>query len=233
MSQHFSRLILALSFASAPSLALAQFIPLNDLPAVPENTIPASIQSIPASETGVPFTSVQDQAQYVTGFDTPPEGGSETVANFLKKLEPSVDTRIPESPTQAAQRINGLITAGHFDSALKEISKLKRSDGHIGSPSTDVQLMFLEARALAGKGERAKALEIYRTMAYHYPELPEPWNNMAVLQMQAGLPEQALESVKMALSIRPNYGIANKNLALIYSQLAEQSLNQARRQGVR
>ena len=232
-------------------VAHAQFVPEFDLPSVPENTVPVNI---PPVEGNLPETASEADLRQLNsdgyvpkgsairideltsmdaaGFETPTEGGSQTVANFMKKLEPSVDTRIPESPTAAASRINRLINAGHFDSALIEIAKLKRPAGNIANPTTDVQLIFLEARAYAGKGDRAKALEIYRDMAYKYPELAEPWNNMAALQMQAGLAEQALESVKMALTIRPNYAIANHNIGLIYTQLANQSFNQARRQGV-
>ena len=257
MSYYLSRLILASSLMVATPLTVfapvahAQFVPEFDLPSVPEHTVPVNIPPVEgnlaetASEadlrrlttdnafpTAVSITPITSTPQHITGFEAPPEGGSETIANVMKMLEPSVDTRIPESPTAAASRINRLIGGGHFDSALIEIAKLKRPAGNIANPTTDVQLIFLEARAYSGKGDRAKAIEIYREMAYKYPELAEPWNNMAALQMQAGLAEQALESVKMALVIRPNYAIANHNIGLIYTQLANQSFNQARRQGV-
>lgn len=243
--------MVATPLAVLAPVAHAQFVPEFDLPSVPENAVPVNIPPVEgglgetASEAElrqlttdnvlaepVSIGTITPNTQHITGFEPPPEGGSQTVANFMKKLEPSVDTRIPESPTAAASRINRLINSGHFDSALIEIAKLKRPAGNIANPTTDVQLIFLEARAYAGKGDRAKALEIYRDMAYKYPELAEPWNNMAALQMQAGLPEQALESVKMALAIRPNYAIANHNIGLIYTQLANQSFSQARRQGV-
>ena len=257
MSPYFSRLILASSLIVATPLAVftpvahAQFIPEFDLPSVPEHTVPVNIPPVEgnvpetASETdlrqlnasGLPpegnvITLDEFASMDASGFEIQREGGSETVANFMKMLEPSVDTRIPETPTAAALRINRLISARRYDNALIEIAKLKRPAGNIASPTTDVQLIFLEARAYSGKGDLAKAIEIYRDMAYKYPELAEPWNNMAALQMQAGLPEQALESVKMALAIRPNYAIANHNIGLIYTQLANQSFNQARRQGV-
>ena len=254
MNHYFSRLILATSLVSVGSLAQAQFVPEFDLPTVPENTVGVPT-GIPQAEGNLGQTTLEYEARQLgtmnltpennaiinthdlgtldaAGFEFRPEGGSETVANFMKMLEPSVDTSIPETPTQAALRINRLINAGHHDNALREIAKLKKSDGNIANPTTDVQLIFLEARAYAGKGDTAKAIGIYREMAYNYPELAEPWNNMAALQMKAGLPEQALESVKMALSIRPNYAIANHNIGLIYTQLANQSFNQARRQGV-
>ncbi|MDY3330739.1 MAG: tetratricopeptide repeat protein [Pelistega sp.] len=205
-------------------MATAQFVPLSELPAVPD-TIPG--------ESGQSTVNPVDNSQYVTGFEPPPEGGSETVANFLKKLEPSVDTRIPESATQAAARINRLIEQGHYDSALREIAKLKKGDNKFASPGTDVQLLFLEGRAYAAKGDAAKAVNIYREMTFNYPELAEPWNNLAVVQMKFGSLDEALTSLQTALTIRPSYAIANQNIGLIYALLAKQSFDKAASQGAK
>nr|WP_281360200.1 tetratricopeptide repeat protein [Pelistega europaea] len=87
--------------------------------------------------------------------------------------------------------------------------------------------MFLEARAYTAKGDFNQALDIYRQMTYRYPELAEPWNNMAILQARAGSLDEALSSLQMALSIRPDYTIANQNIAHIYSLLAQRSLNKS------
>lgn len=225
MSQYLSHLILGASLLVTSPMSLAQFVPLTDLPSVPKHTIPVNI---PATDTSVKATLTESEARQLRGFAVPTEKGSETIAHFMKKLEPRVDTSIPESRNQAALRINHLINTGKYQVVLSEINKLKRPDGNIATPSTDVQLLFLEARTYAAMGDRNEALDIYRKMAYRYPELAEPWNNMAVLQFEAGLAEQALESIKMALAIRPNYAIANQNIGLIYTQLAKQSFNQAR-----
>ncbi|ETD69199.1 hypothetical protein V757_09360 [Pelistega indica] len=204
-------------------IVMAQFVPITDLPSVPD--------SIPATGSESGFGAADNN--YVTGFEPPPEGGSETVANFLKKLEPSVDTRLPESSDQATTRINSLLTAGKFDSALIEIAKLKKPQGNITQPTVNVQLLFLEARAYAGKGDIQKAMSIYRDMTSKYPELAEPWNNMAAIQINIGSLEEALESLKMAIAIRPNYPIANQNIGLIYTALAKQSFETAARQGIK
>lgn len=202
----------------------AQFVPLSELPTVPD-TIPG--------ERGQGEIRPVDNTQYITGFEPPPEGGSETVANILKKLEPSVDTRIPETAAQATLRINRLIEQGHLDSALREITKLKTKADRLSSPGTDVQLLFLEARTYAAKSETKKALSIYREMTFNYPELAEPWNNMAVIQMKAGSLDEALSSLQTALTIRPNYAIANQNIGLIYTLLAKQSFDKAASQGAK
>lgn len=193
-----------------PSSAIAQFVPPSHFLSMPNAN---TLEKTPAVVSPPTFpdekTSVQDQ------------GGSETFANFLTHLTPSVDTRIPESPTQAAHRINHLINTGQHDKALIELATLQRDDTH--RLGIDVQLLFLEGRAYAAKGDLSKALSIYHRMTLNYPELAEPWNNMAILQMQAGSLDDALNSLQTALAIKPNYVAAEKNLAIVYMKLAQES----------
>lgn len=217
-------LLLGASLWFSHGIALAQFVPLTELPTVPD--------AIP-SESHTETSSGTDNSQYTFEAESTPEGGSETVANFLKLLEPSVDTRIPETASQAASRINQLINQQRYDYALKEITERRKTTDALTQPGVDVQLLFLEARALAAKGNITKALEIYRKMTFNYPELAEPWNNMAVLQLQAGSLEEALHSLQTALAIRPSYAIANRNIGLIYTYLAKRSFEKAANQGLK
>lgn len=216
-------LLLGTSLCLYHSTTLAQFVPLTELPAVPD--------TIPSETTAGGLPSINN-SQYTLQTDPPPEGGSDTVANFLKHLEPSVDTRLPETADQAASRINQLINKQRYDYALKEIAERRKNTDTIVHSGVDVQLLFLEARALAAMGNTSQSLEIYRNMTFNYPELPEPWNNMAVLQLQVGSLDEALNSLQSALAIRPNYAIANRNLGLIYTYLAKRSFEKAASQGL-
>lgn len=217
-------LLLGASLCLYHSTTLAQFVPLTELPAVPD--------AIP-SETTVGELHPIDNSQYTLQTESSPEGGSDTVANLLKHLEPSVDTRLPETADQAAARINQLINEQRYDYALKEIAERRKNTDAIAHPGVDVQLLFLEARALAAMGNTSQSLEIYRKMTFNYPELPEPWNNMAVLQLQASSLDEALNSLQSALAIRPNYAIANRNIGLIYTYLAKRSFEKAASQGLK
>lgn len=204
-----------LSALLAPSVALAQF----------------------ANQTN-PQTEFKNMKQYSDNesvpFDpTPPDvhEGWEGLANLLHKLEPSVDTSLPETRTQAALRINKMITSHHYQSALNEIKKFEREDAQIDSPSVDVQMRFLKGRALTGLGDIAQATQVYQEMSYKYPELAEPWNNLASLQMRAGLIDQAHESLKMAVQIRPDYAIAQKNLGLVLLLKAKRAFENSNQHG--
>ncbi|MFV9473935.1 hypothetical protein ACM5Q9_05875 [Advenella sp. RU8] len=161
-----------------------------------------------------------------------PDGGWQALADILKKLEPSVDTSIPETPVQASLRINQLITSGKFQQALNEIEKIQPTVSYMEQPGTDVQLRFLRARALTGLGKTDAAISVYQDMTSKYPELAEPWNNMATLQLKAGLLDQAYESLKMAITINPKYGIAHRNMGLVQLIMANHSFDQAVKNGV-
>ena len=161
-----------------------------------------------------------------------PDGGWQALADVLKKLEPSVDTSLPETPVQASLRINQLIASGKFQQALNEIEKKQPTVSYMEQPGTDVQLRFLRARALTGLGRTTEAINDYLDMTSKYPELAEPWNNMATLQLQAGLLDQAYQSLKMAVGINPKYGIAHRNLGLVQLIMANHSFDQAVQNGV-
>lgn len=161
-----------------------------------------------------------------------PDDGWQALADILKKLEPSVDTSLPETPVQASIRINQLIASGKFQQALNEIEKKQPTVSYMEQPGTDVQLRFLRARALTGLGRTAEAIDVYQDMTSKYPELAEPWNNMATLQLKDGLLDLANESLRMAISINPQYGIAHRNLGLVQLIMANHSFDQAVLNGV-
>lgn len=159
--------------------------------------------------------------------------GWQGMADFLKMLEPSADTSLPEPRTQTALRINAMIDRGQNLEALTEIDKYQSEDDRYIAPAADVQLMYLKGRALEGLGRFQLAMQHYQDMSYKYPELPEPWNSMGVLQLKAGLVDEAYESFNMAVQIRPEYGAAQKNLGIVNLIKASQALDAASKNGTR
>ena len=160
------------------------------------------------------------------------EPGWQGLANVLKKLEPSVDTSIPETPSGAASRLSAMISQGQAAKALQEIEQRQNANDRIIAPATDVQLLFLKGRALAALDRRPQALEVYRSMTSSYPELAEPWNNMAALYLQSGLTDPAYEALKTALSINPRYGVALRNMGMVQLMLSQKAFADASRNGI-
>jgi len=160
------------------------------------------------------------------------QGGWQGLARILDAITPGVDTRIAASGAQITEHIEKLLARGMFSEALQAIAARKTEREAAAAPGADVQLLFLEARALAALQRREEALAIYRHMTERYPELPEPWNNLAAEYMRLNQPERAQEALQMALTANPNYAMAQANLGAVRLMLAQQSLQNAAQSGL-
>jgi len=160
------------------------------------------------------------------------QGGWQGLARILDAMTPSVDTSIPASSAQITDRIAGLLARGMNTEALQAIAARKAEREDAASPGTDVQLLFLEARALSALQRHEDAIALYRHMTERYPELPEPWNNLATEYMRLNQSERAREALNMALIADPNYALAQANLGTVQLMLAQQSLQDAAQSGV-
>ena len=201
--------------------------PYGQIQATPIDTLNTTGNPYVVPEAGTQTPPTLDKKK-----DDEADGGWQGLANLLKKLEPSVDTSLPETRTQIANRINGLINSGRYQAALDEIATVFSSIGYIENPGEDVQLRFLEARAYDGLGQSQQALEHYKELISKYPELPEPYNNLAAMQMRLNLLDEAYESLTMAVSLRPNYGVAQRNLGILHLIKANNSFNIAAKQRI-
>jgi tetratricopeptide (TPR) repeat protein len=165
--------------------------------------------------------------------DAPPkEGGWQGLANLLEALTPKVDTSIPLTPSQITGRISAMLNEGQNEAALAVIEKRNAQLQRQGTAGTDVQLMFLNGRALAALGRDNEAIDIYRNMTTLFPELPEPWNNLAALYVKQGKLDMARDALNMALASDPNYATARSNLGDVELLLARQSFQDAARLGI-
>lgn len=159
--------------------------------------------------------------------DKPEERGWEGLAKALDVISPSVDTRVPLSPSEISRRIEELIRANRLDEALKEVEAREKIEANRVTPGTDVQLMFLHARVLTELKRSSEAEAIYQRMTMRFPELPEPWNNLAVIYAQRGDLEQARRAIEMAIMINPKYSFALSNMGDIELGLALKAYQRA------
>ncbi|NYT65892.1 hypothetical protein H0A58_07900 [Alcaligenaceae bacterium] len=139
-------------------------------------------------------------------------------------MSPSIDTSIPLSPAQITDRISTLLDQGSNQEALEIIEKRERQlEGQI-APGSDVQLLFLHARALAALNRQNDAIALYQKMTVLYPELPEPWNNLASEYVKQGKLDMARDALTMALTADPHYSTARSNLSQVLQLQAQQLL---------
>jgi tetratricopeptide (TPR) repeat protein len=160
------------------------------------------------------------------------EGGWQGLAKLLLALTPSVDTAIPLTPSQITGRISAMLDDGQNAAALEIIEKRAAQLQGQGTLGTDVQLMFLHGRALAALGRDNEAIDVYRNMTTLYPELPEPWNNLAAIYVKQGKLDMARDALTMALASNPNYATARSNLGDVQLLLARESFQGAARLGI-
>ena len=106
---------------------------------------------------------------------------------------------------------------------LSEINRLF-SSGHSNDAFTR---RFLKGVLLAESQRHAEAAAVFEQLNSDYPDMPEPYNNLAVIYAAQGQYDQARAALEAALRAQPNYAVAHQNLGDIYVQLARLSYAQA------
>lgn len=118
-------------------------------------------------------------------------------------------------------QVQRLIGAQAFDQALEVAQKW------LENQPRDPQMRLLVGVIQSETAQPEAALATITAITQEFPELPEPYNNLAVLHAQAGDLLQAREALEMALRINPAYVTAQRNLGDVYVQLALQAYQQA------
>lgn len=113
------------------------------------------------------------------------------------------------------QQSQALVTVNHFLA-----SKPKDAQA-------DAQARFLKGLILTKQGKTADAIKIFTGLTEDYPDLPEPYNNLAVLYASQGKYDKAKQLLEKALSTHPSYATANENLGDIYAKMASQAYDRA------
>lgn len=122
------------------------------------------------------------------------------------------------SPVDEAQ---ALLKQGDLDGALKRVDRFLS-----GNPQ-DAEGRFTRALILVKQSKTADAIKAFTDLTRDYPQLPEPYNNLAVLYAQAGDYNKARDALEAALNTNPSYATAHENLGDIYAALAGAAYNRA------
>lgn len=127
------------------------------------------------------------------------------------------------SPVRAdpIQDLQALVKQGQFSQALE------RADSILASKPRDAQVRFLKGVVLSELNRGAEAIVVFQKLTEDYPELPEPYNNLAVLYAQQRQYDKARNALEMAIRTHPSYATAHENLGDIYARLASQAYDKA------
>jgi tetratricopeptide (TPR) repeat protein len=117
--------------------------------------------------------------------------------------------------------VNQLLKAG------KQAQALTKVEQSLTAKPRDPQLRFLKGVIQTELGKPQDAIGTFTKLTEEYPELPEPYNNLAVLHASAGQFDKARAALEMAIRTNPSYSTAHENLGDIYANLASQAYSKA------
>ncbi|CAG4885367.1 conserved exported protein of unknown function [Georgfuchsia toluolica] len=129
-----------------------------------------------------------------------------------------------------------MMSAAHAD-ALQDAGKLLRQgqakqaleqvDGYLVAHPKDASARFLRGVILTEMKRDSEAIAIFTKLTEDYPNLPEPYNNLAVIYAQQKQYDKAKTALEAAIRTHPSYATAHENLGDIYARLASQAYDKA------
>ncbi|MDD2879013.1 MAG: tetratricopeptide repeat protein [Rhodoferax sp.] len=117
--------------------------------------------------------------------------------------------------------ISQLLRANKFPEAMTRV------DSQLAAKPADPQLRFLKGVIQRNLGKQDDAIATFTKLTEDYPELPEPYNNLAVLYAGQGQYDKARVALEMAIRTNPSYATAHENIGDVYARLASQAYNKA------
>lgn len=121
----------------------------------------------------------------------------------------------------ALQDASRLMRQGQTTQALEQV------DRFLADKPKDAQGRFLKGTLLTELGRNAEAAAIFTKLTEDYPELPEPYNNLAVIYAQQKQYDKAKQALEQAIRTHPSYATAHENLGDLYARLASQAYGKA------
>jgi tetratricopeptide (TPR) repeat protein len=104
---------------------------------------------------------------------------------------------------------------------------LKRLDQQLSNAPHDAEARFARGLVLMKMNRNDDALKAFSELTRDYPQLPEPYNNLAVLYAQMGQYEKAREALEASLATHPSYATAHENLGDVYAAMAGAAYSRA------
>ena len=117
--------------------------------------------------------------------------------------------------------VNRLVRAGQLPEALT------KADQYLAGKPRDPQMRFIKGVIQTEAGKPTEAITTFTKITEDYPELPEPYNNLAVLYAGQSQFDKARAALEMAIRTNPSYATAHENLGDVYAKLASQAYSKA------
>ncbi|MFI4940498.1 MAG: tetratricopeptide repeat protein [Burkholderiales bacterium] len=117
--------------------------------------------------------------------------------------------------------VNKLVRAGQYPEALS------MANDFLAKHPRDAEMRFMKGVILTEQKKSDEAIVIFTKLTQDFPELPEPYNNLAVLYAASGQYDKARQALDAAIRTNPAYATAYENLGDIHAKLASQAYDKA------
>ena len=117
--------------------------------------------------------------------------------------------------------VNALVRSGKLAEALA------KAEQYLAGKPRGPQMRFIKGVIQTEAGKPADAIATFTQITQDYPELPEPYNNLAVLYASQSQFDKARSALEMAIRTNPSYATAHENLGDVYAKLASQAYSKA------
>jgi tetratricopeptide (TPR) repeat protein len=125
------------------------------------------------------------------------------------------------APADDLKEAQKLYTQGKLAPALEKVDTVLKVQPR------DPQARFLKGLLLTEQKKVPEAIQVFTGLTEDFPELPEPYNNLAVLYASQGNYDKAKSALELAIHTHPSYATAHENLGDIYAQLASRAYDRA------
>ena len=128
---------------------------------------------------------------------------------------------LAQAQTDDYAEVNRLMRAGQLAEAQS------KADQFLAGKPRDPQMRFIKGVIQTEAGKPADAIATFSKLTEDFPELPEPYNNLAVLYAGQSQFDKARAALEMAIRTNPSYATAHENLGDVYAKLASQAYSKA------
>ena len=123
--------------------------------------------------------------------------------------------------------VNQLGEAQILFEAGKREQAMTKVNAYLEAQPRSAEARFLKGLILVEQENTKAAVKVFTALTQDFPELPEPYNNLAVIHAANGNYDSARQALQAALKTHPSYATAYENLGDIYAKLASEAYQQA------
>lgn len=123
--------------------------------------------------------------------------------------------------TDDFQEARKFFSQGNYGKAMDRVDAL------IAKNPKDARARFMKGVIYSEQNKQADAIKVFTALTEEFPELPEPYNNLAVLYAAQGQDEPARRALEQAIRTHPTYATAHENLGDLYAKMARDAYDKA------